>query len=143
MYLSYLIGIIVSPLAGKLSNRMGNGAIMALGAVVFAAALAATLIKALPAIAASLAVICAGFFSIHSAAVGSLNRRLSFSRGRANSLYVLSYYFGGFVGISLSGYTYLSFGWPGIVAMGAAMLIIPLASGLWEVLTEGNGRAGG
>ena len=135
-YFSYLVGIVVAPLAGKLCNRIGNGAVMALGAVVFGAALGATLIKALPAIATSLAVICLGFFSIHAAAAGSLNRRLTASRGRANSLYVLFYYLGGFAGITLSGYTYISFGWPGIVLLGSAMLLIPLSSGLWELLTD-------
>jgi YNFM family putative membrane transporter len=135
-YFSYLVGIVVAPLAGKLCNRIGNGAVMALGAVVFAASLGATLIKVLPAVATSLAVICLGFFSIHAAAAGSLNRRLTASRGRANSLYVLFYYLGGFTGITLSGHMYVSFGWPGIVAMGAAMLIFPLASGLWELIAE-------
>jgi MFS transporter, YNFM family, putative membrane transport protein len=137
-YFSYLVGIVVGPLAGKLSNRMGNGAIMALGAVVFGVSLGATLIKSVPAVAASLAVICAGFFSIHASAAGSLNTRLKSSRGRANSLYVLFYYLGGFAGISLSGYMYLSFGWPGIVTMGVAMLAIPFASGLWELIKERN-----
>lgn len=135
-YCSYLVGIAVGPLAGKLCNRMGNGAVMGLGAVVFAASLAATLIKVLPAVAVSLAVICLGFFSIHAAAAGSLNRRLTSSRGRANSLYVLFYYIGGFTGISISGYVYLSVGWPGIVAIGACVLVIPLASGIWELITE-------
>ena len=37
-----------------------------------------------------------------AAAAGSLNRKLTSSRGRANSLYVLSYYLGGAVGITLS-----------------------------------------
>ena len=31
---------------------------------------------------------------------------------------------------------YVSFGWPGIVAMGATMLLIPLSSGLWELSSE-------
>lgn len=136
IYFSYLIGIAMGPLAGKLSNRLGNGTIMALGAVLFEIALGATLIKAVSAIAVSLAFICAGFFSIHASAAGSLNMRLESSRGRANSLYVLSYYMGGFAGITLSGYAYVSFGWPGIVIMGAAVLLIPLASGFWEVFTE-------
>ncbi len=30
-YFSYLIGILMGPIAGKLSNRMGNGTVMALG----------------------------------------------------------------------------------------------------------------
>ncbi|HMK35679.1 MAG TPA: MFS transporter [Desulfomonilaceae bacterium] len=137
-YGSYLIGIAMGPLSGKLSNRLGNGTIMALGALVFAGALALTLIKSVPGVAVTLALICAGFFSVHSAAAGSLNRRLTSSRGRANSLYVLFYYLGGFCGISLSGYMYVWLGWPGIVAMGSLMLVIPFSSGVWELLTERN-----
>jgi MFS transporter, YNFM family, putative membrane transport protein len=135
-YASYLIGIVVAPLAGKLSNRVGNGSTMALGALIFGVSLAATLIQALPVIAVSLATICAGFFSIHASAAGLLNRRLTSSRGRANSLYVLFYYLGGFIGITLSGYAYMAFGWTGIVALGGAMLLIPLTSGLWERAAE-------
>jgi MFS transporter, YNFM family, putative membrane transport protein len=135
-YFSYLIGILMGPVAGNLSNRIGNGAVMALGTVVMGMSLAASLITALPVIAVSLATICAGFFSIHAAAAGSLNRKLESSRGRANSLYVLFYYLGGFAGISLGGHVYISFGWPGIVAMGVGVLIVPLSSGLWELVTE-------
>jgi YNFM family putative membrane transporter len=142
-YFSYLVGIVMGPFAGKLSNRMGNGAVMALGAVIFGVSLGATLIKAVPVIAGSLATICAGFFSIHSSAAGSLNRKLTSSRGRANSLYILSYYLGGFVGISLSGHMYVSFGWPGIVAMGATMLLVPLVSGLWELFSERDSHTAG
>ena len=134
MYSAYLIGIVMGPLAGKMSNRLGNGTIMALGAVVFAASLRATLIRTIPAVMAGLAGICAGFFAIHASAAGSLNRRLASGRGRANSLYVLFYYLGGFAGISLSGHLYVSYGWPGVVAMGATMLILPLGSGIWERL---------
>lgn len=109
---------------------------MTLGAVIFGVSLAATLIKSVPAIAISLAAICVGFFSVHAAAAGSLNRKLQSSRGRANSLYVLSYYLGGFIGISLSGYAYVAYGWPGIVVIGAAMLVIPFSTGIWELLAE-------
>ena len=63
-----------------------------LGSLPLAAAVGATLIPSLTAIAASLVLMCAGFFSIHAAAIGLLNQRLTSSRGRANSLYVLSYY---------------------------------------------------
>jgi YNFM family putative membrane transporter len=133
MYTSYVIGIIMGPIAGKLSNRMGNGVIMALGAVVFAVSIGTTLIKSMPGIALSLCGICAGFFAVHAAAAGSLNRRLESSRGRANSLYVLFYYLGGFAGISVSGYMYVLSGWPGIVVTGWLVLIIPFATGIWEL----------
>jgi YNFM family putative membrane transporter len=129
--------MVIGPVAGALSNRVGNGLIMAVGAVIFGMSIEATLIKTLPAVALSLGGICLGFFSIHAAAVGSLNRRLESSRGRANSLYVVSYYLGGFAGITVSGYAYGVFGWQAIRVLGIAMLLVPLGVGLWELITEG------
>ena len=79
---------------------------------------------------AARAGVCAGFFTIHAAAVGWLNRNLVSSRGRANSLYVLFYYAGGACGITLNGIVYERFSWVGVVGMGATMLLIPLWIGL-------------
>jgi YNFM family putative membrane transporter len=132
MYLSYLIGVFIGPVAGQLSNRIGNGGTMVLGSVVFAGAIALTFIKSLAAIVAALALVCAGFFAIHAAAAGSLNRQLTSSRGRANSMYVLAYYLGGAVGITLSGYAYSFAGWPGVAVLGLLMLAIPFATGMTE-----------
>jgi YNFM family putative membrane transporter len=140
MYLTYIVGIGIGPVAGAVSNRLGNGATMALGSVIFGAALLATLIPATWAIVAALLLVCAGFFSIHAAAAGSLNRQLTGSRGRANSLYVLSYYLGGAAGISLSGVAYGLAGWLGLTALGLATLLIPLAVGL-QIRRLENGRA--
>ncbi|MGE5816977.1 MAG: MFS transporter [Deltaproteobacteria bacterium] len=136
MYLAYLIGIVTGPLSGKLSNRVGSGATMLFGSLLCAFAIAATLVSSLVVIAASLMAICAGFFSIHSAAVGLLNRRLSASRGRANSLYVLFYYVGGAVGITACGYAYTSYGWIGAVSLNAAVLLLPLIIGSIEMAQE-------
>jgi YNFM family putative membrane transporter len=133
MYTSYVIGIVMGPMAGELSNRLGNGVIMAVGAAVFAVSISTTLIKWMPGIALSLCGICAGFFAVHAAAAGSLNRRLESSRGRANSLYVLFYYLGGFAGITVSGYMYVLSGWSGIIVTGWLILIIPFATGIWEL----------
>lgn len=142
LYLSYLIGVFIGPVAGNLSNRIGNGGTMVLGSLVFALALALTLIKSLVAILAALALVCAGFFAIHAAAAGSLNRKLTSSRGRANSLYVLAYYLGGAVGITLSGYAYGLAGWPGVAALGTAVLALPFATGLAERRQEQAGGQG-
>lgn len=138
MYLAYLIGIVMGPLSGKLSNRIGSGATMLFGSLLCALSVAATLIPSLASIAVSLLGICAGFFSIHSAAVGLLNRRLSASRGRANSLYVLFYYVGGAVGITLCGYAYTAYGWIGAVSLNTTVLLLPLTIGVTEI-AQGQG----
>ena len=141
MYLAYLVGIVTGPLSGKLSNRVGSGATMLFGSLLCALAIAATLASSLVVIAASLMAICAGFFSIHSAAVGLLNRRLSASRGRANSLYVLLYYVGGAVGITACGYAYTSYGWIGAVSLNVAVLLLPLLIGAIEMAQEHKMRS--
>ncbi len=133
LYLTYIIGVFIGPLAGRLSNRIGNGGTMVLGSGILALAILLTLIKSLAAVVLALALVCAGFFGIHAAAAGALNRRLTGSRGRANSLYVLSYYLGGAAGITLSGQAYGLAGWPGVALLGIAMLSLPVRTGLREI----------
>jgi YNFM family putative membrane transporter len=137
LYLSYLTGIFIGPVAGQLSNRIGNGGTMILGSLIFAGAILLTFVKSLVAILVALALVCAGFFAIHAAAAGSLNRRLTSSRGRANSLYVLAYYLGGAVGITLSGYAYSFGGWAGVALLGLLMLAVPFATGMTERQVRG------
>ncbi|MEW6386678.1 MAG: MFS transporter, partial [Thermodesulfobacteriota bacterium] len=132
LYLTYITGIIIGPLAGKLSNRLGSGGAMASGAGVFALALMVTLIKSKWALVAALIGVCAGFFTIHAAAAGALNRRLISSHGRANSLYVLFYYLGGAAGITAGGYAYTWGGWWGVILLGLLILSLPLMIGLKE-----------
>lgn len=135
LYLAYIVGIVIGPIAGAISNRVGNGAAMIGGALVFALALMLTLIKSLALIVVALLLVCAGFFTIHSAAAGSLNRRLTGSRGKANSLYVLFYYLGGACGITLTGWAYSLALWPGVVALGLLVLAVPLGAG-YKTLRE-------
>jgi len=136
LYLAYIVGIVIGPIAGAVSNRVGNGAAMMGGALIFALALLLTLIKSLAVIAVALLLVCAGFFTIHSAAAGSLNRRLTGSRGKANSLYVLFYYLGGACGITLTGWAYSLAAWPGVVALGLLVLGVPLAAGFRDLREE-------
>src|SRR5713226_3609477 len=140
LYLAYVVGMVAGPLAGNLSNRLGSGATMAIGSTVLAAAIACTLVPSLAVIAPSLPAICAGFFGVHAAALGTLNRRLTGSRGRANSLYVLFYYLGGAAGISATGWAYSHRGWHGVVALAIAVLSIPLGVGLYELSGQKRGR---
>ena len=136
MYLSYVIGVVAGPLSGNASDRIGNGATIALGSAVFALAILVSLLHSMIAIVASLAGVCAGFFGVHAAAAGLLNRMLAAGRGRANSLYVLFYYLGGSIGITVSGRAYGYGGWPLVVAIGVCMLATTFAAGIAEMRAE-------
>ncbi len=138
LYLSYLVGVVAGPLAGRLSNRIGNGAAMAAGSLVFGAGLAVTLIPRGWAMALALALVCAGFFTIHASAAGALNRKLAAGRGRANAFYVLFYYLGGATGITLSGHAYHLAGWHGVVGLAVGVLLVPLSTGLVEMRASGR-----
>jgi YNFM family putative membrane transporter len=134
LYLAYVVGIAIGPIAGRISTRLGAGPTLMLGAALFAAAIALTLVRSLPVIALGLSGICGGFFTIHAGAVGALNGRLRSSRGRANSLYVLLYYLGGAAGISACGAVYAHWGWGGAAALGILALAAPFSIGVAEVL---------
>jgi len=140
LYLAYVVGMVAGPVAGKVSNRLGSGATMVIGSTLLAGAIACTLVPRLWVIAASLPVVCGGFFGVHAAALGTLNRRLTGSRGRANSLYVLFYYLGGAVGISTTGWAYSHAGWPGVIALAIAVLLMPLGVGLYELREQKRDR---
>jgi len=132
MYLAYIVGIAIGPIAGRVSNRIGNGRTMALGAVLLGLAMAVTLVKSMIVIAFCLVVSCGGFFGVHASAIGALNSKLTSSQGRANSIYVLFYYLGGAVGITCSGYAYAAMGWNGVIILGCFVLLVPVVTGITE-----------
>lgn len=132
LYLSYVVGIFIGPTAGRMSNRFDSGNTLLMGSGILAVALLLLLLSAIPAVVAGLAGTCAGFFTIHAAAVGSLNQKLTSGQGRANALYVLFYYLGGWIGITGSGFAYEYGGWKAVVFMAMVLLTIPLGAGHGE-----------
>jgi YNFM family putative membrane transporter len=132
LYLVYIIGIFMGPLAGRISNRLGGGATLIAGAAVLGFALMLVALPSVTAVVVGLLLVCTGFFTIHAAAVGTLNRRLTGGQGRANALYVLFYYVGGWLGITAAGLAYQRGGWSAVIVMVGGLLAIPLLAGLIE-----------
>jgi YNFM family putative membrane transporter len=108
------------------------------GVFILGVALLLLMFYSIMAILSGLVLVCLGFFTIHTVAFGSLNRRLSGGQGRANALYVLLYYMGGWVGITWSGYAYEFGGWSAVIYSALAILIVPLMAGLGERRTAGH-----
>ncbi|MBU4319153.1 MAG: MFS transporter [Proteobacteria bacterium] len=115
LYLVYVVGIFMGPLAGKASNRFGTGRTMLLGTFILCGALAMILFPSITMVISGLVFLCAGFFAIHTSAVGALNQKLKTGQGTANAVYVLFYYLGGWLGITLSGFFYKIGGFPALV----------------------------
>lgn len=132
LYLVYIVGIFMGPTAGQISNRFGTGNTLLGSAAIFGLSLVFILLPSITMVILGLLGICAGFFSIHAAAVGALNRKLTSGQGRANALYVLFYYMGGWLGITISGFVYKHGSWNAMVYTCAFFLIIPVSTGIGE-----------
>lgn len=132
LYLVYVVGIFIGPITGRISNRFGSGNTLLAGTGILGGALILILLPSVIAVIFGLLGTCTGFFTIHSAAVGSLNSKLSSGQGRANSLYVLFYYIGGWIGITGSGLAYKQGGWSALIYILMLLLIIPLSAGIGE-----------
>jgi MFS transporter, YNFM family, putative membrane transport protein len=132
LYVVYVIGIFMGPLAGKLSNRFGSGNTLLGGTIAIGTSLAFFLVPSLAAFIGGLLSVCAGFFAVHAAAVGSLNRKLASGQGRANALYMLFFYIGGWVGITCAGFAFKYGGWDAVLLTCAGFLLVPLFASLAE-----------
>lgn len=132
LYLVYVMGIFMGPMAGRISNRVGNGATLIGGSLVLMLGLLLILLPSVVAIISGLLIVCTGFFAVHAAAIGALNRKLSSGQGRANALYVLFYYVGGSIGITVAGIAYESGGWTRVISLCIMLVLIPLSAGLFE-----------
>lgn len=132
VFLVYITGIFMGPNAGRLSNRFGSGNTLLLGSFILAVSLLVILMQSVIAIVIGLIGVCMGFFMIHAAAVGALNKKLTSGHGKANALYVLFYYIGGGLGITAAGFAYKQGGWNVMILLSIGMLIIPVLTGLSE-----------
>ncbi|SLM31250.1 Major facilitator superfamily MFS_1 [Desulfamplus magnetovallimortis] len=132
VYLVYALGIFLGPMAGQLSNKLGGGNILIAGSILMGISFILLLLPSITAVLAGVVGVCAGFFSIHAVAVGLLNEKLTGSQGKANAVYVLFYYTGGWLGITGAGFTFEKFGWYGVIGFVVCFLAIPLATGINE-----------
>ena len=136
VYLVYALGIFIGPVAGRIRNRLGAGNALIGGTLFLGCSLVLLLYPSLPAIIVGLTGACAGFFTVHAVAVGMLNGKLSKGHGKANALYILFYYTGGALGISLAGIAFEISGWAGVIGVLSMALIFPLVTGLVERVRE-------
>ena len=113
----YLVGVVVTPLAGRLIPRLGARRTILLSVGLSALGVLLTLLAPVPAIVAALALASCGTFITQSATLAFIAYRITHGRSLASGLYYSAYYAGGFCGAWLGGFAYAHGGWPGTVAL--------------------------
>lgn len=127
-YVSYVAGMIVSPLAGRLSERVSRRVLIAVGVGIAMLGIGLTFILWLPLIVAGLLVLCSGMFTAQAVAPAMVNTLARQSKGGAGALYLVFYYIGGTLGAVVPGLAWQSFGWPGVAITCLGALLLALLS---------------
>lgn len=128
VYLVYAAGVIMSPVAGRLSSRVPPRRLIAIGLVVEALGMAAALSGALPLVVAGLVVMVLGTFTAQAVAPAFVNVTARTARGGASALYLTFYYVGGTLGSAVPGVALHAAGWTGVVATCIGSVLVGLVA---------------
>ena len=126
----YLTGSWSSPKAGAMTAKYGRSPVLLFSTAIMLIGLLITLFSNVWLILPGMMLFTAGFFAAHSVASGWIGPRARRAKGQASSLYLFSYYLGSSVAGTLGGVFWNNFGWYGITAFIAAMLILSLLVGV-------------
>ena len=123
VFLVYLFGIVSTPIGGRLMDRLGYRvtAVLSIGASM--CGVFVTLIRWLPAVIVGLVIVSATVFIAQACSQGLIGRVVSANRSTAAALYFTVYYAVGGFGAVLPAPAWTHWGWPGAVAVIAAVQI--------------------
>lgn len=133
----YLLGVLVTPVAGRLMQRHGFLRVLLSALLLSAAGLLLTLLPLLSAIILGLAVCSSAIFVCQASTISFIASQVSQGRSLATGLYNMSYYAGGAVGALVAGLAYEGRGWVGVVSV---MLLVQALAALWAVLGWRQGQ---
>ena len=131
LFFVYLIGLVVTPIAGWVITRVGLRAGITGAICISITGVLLTLARPLPVILAGLAMLCSGVFIAQTA--NSSNLRVAAPAGTrvtAAGLYITSYYMGGTAAGVVPGIFWALGKWPACVAFIVAMELIALTIAL-------------
>lgn len=117
IFFVYLLGVIVTPVAGKWIDRVGYRVTLAVAISTACMGVLLTLCLQLWVVIVGLAICAAGIFVCQSAANSYVGVVAGEARSSAAGLYVACYYIGGSVGAVLPGYIWSIGGWPACVTL--------------------------
>ncbi len=124
VFIVYLLGLVSTPLGGRLIDRFGNR-MASLGALVASVAgLLITLIPSVPAIIAGLALMSSGVFVMQTSSQGYLGTIVHENRSTASAVYFTFYYLAGGLGAVVPAIAWTRGGWPATVALIVAVQVV-------------------
>lgn len=112
----YLLGVVVTPLAGRFISRVGSRRTVLTAVAISALGVLGALVPWPSGIVVALAVAACGVFVTQSATMSFIAHRVTSGRSLASGMYYGAYYCGGFAGAWGCGIAYTLAGWPGTVA---------------------------
>jgi YNFM family putative membrane transporter len=139
LFFVYLLGCVVTPLAGRFLDRHGFRRTMLLSLGMCLGGLLLTLAPSLKLVIAGLAIFSSGIFVSQSAATVLMGQVAGRARSAAAGLYVTFYYAGGSAGAAVTAWFWLRGGWPACVGLFAGVSLITLIL----ALAGGKSVAGG
>ena len=111
----YLVGVVVTPLAGRFMVRLGFRRALLCALAMSSAGLLLTLLPVLAIVIFGLTICSSGVFICQTAAISFIAESVSEGRSLATGLYYMSYYAGGAAGTWIAGLAYEGWGWDGSV----------------------------
>ena len=118
--------MVSSTAMGRLADRVGRPRVLWASVAIMLAGAAVTLSDNLAVKIAAVAVYTFGFFGCHSLASSWVGQRATAGKAQASSLYLFFYYVGSGVGGVVGGLFWGAYGWPGVLGMSAACLLLAL-----------------
>ena len=117
VFFVYLLGLVVTPLAGSYMDRRGFRRTIVLAFCLSITGLGLSLKPSLAVIIPGLALAASGIFILQASATTHLGKVAGRARSSAAGLYVTFYYIGGSTGAVLPAYFWVRGGWPATVAL--------------------------
>ncbi len=113
----YLVGAVITPLAGRWIDTNGHRAGIAIAMALGATGAALTLVASTPVVVAGLGFVASGVFVAQATASSHVGFVTKTDRGLAVGLYSTAYYVGGSLGGTLPAFVWTAGGWPACVAL--------------------------
>jgi YNFM family putative membrane transporter len=149
VFLAYATGSVSSAAAGRLVARVGRRRALVGALLLTAVGAALTLPDSLPLVITGFLVLTCAFFAAHAVANGwAAAEAPEDARGQVGGMYTATYYLGSSVGGAAGAWVYGHAGWPWLIAVVVAWLLLAVAAvGAGTAgprpLRQGSGKASG